>query len=275
MSLDNVGACSDALGGQLLPLWLIRRLEYDMIEYSDLDRGGLHIVCIHDEPEHLGGHSMSSPFKGLGRGAKNRRRVVAVFLLASVTLFTLPSPAHGGVGISFDIFSVGPLSFGVDLALEEAFPLAALFIVGKALFSFFSSDSRDSGDSYSASYPSGGLSSAPVIVTSRVTIDRDDHLHGEPIRIKYNELIHDNRINLPRGGCLEISDDGKMIFRNSSFSGYAYIHYNHTLSVWDDKGTPVLVVVPQGDQTLILQEKSPRASEVLGILFGSVVRKLG
>jgi hypothetical protein len=231
-------------------------------------------MCIYDVPEHLAGLSRSRPLEGPGSGTKNRKRVVAIFLLVSFSLFTLPGPAHGSVGISFDILSVGPLSFGVDIALEDALPLAALFFAGKILFSFFSGDSGAGSNVYSASYSSENIPSTPVMVTSRVTVNKDDHLHGDPIRMKYGDFVHGNRINLARGAYLEIADDGKLAFKNSPFSGYAYIHYDHSLSVWDDQGNPVLVVVPKGEQTVILQEKSPRASEVLSVLFGAAPKRV-
>jgi len=93
-------------------------------------------------------------------------------------------------------------------------------------------------------------------------------MRGEPIKIKYCSIVQDGKIKLPGAGYLVIEDDGKLVFTGTSFKGFGYIHFDHSISIWDSNGDLVLLMSPRGDQALILQERSARSAEVFKILFG-------
>lgn len=197
------------------------------------------------------------------------KKPIAITLSLAILLIIFPVPASAGMGFSIDIISVGPLSLGIDIPWW----LAGIFIFGSMLVSFFDHDSLTDNYHYSASYPELGVSqlrvSTPPGFSSTVTIHPEDHMRGEPIKIKYNKIIQGGKIKLPGSGYLVIEDDGKLVFTGTSFKGFGYIHYNHSLSIWDSNGEPVLLILPRNDQTFILRERSTRSAEVFEILFGA------
>lgn len=194
-----------------------------------------------------------------------RKKAAGVGVLCCLLVLCMPSSGDAFIGLSFDIISFGPLSLGIDV-----FSLGGggvLGLIGGALLvgavvAFFSGGSSHA---YSASY-SG--QTEPVITHVRVTVDPEDHYRGEPLRIKFNDVIQDSRLRLPEGGWLEVMDDGKMVFKNTAFDGYALLHYDRTLSVWDAQGVVHAVLTVNQDRLLVLQEKTERAAQVVAILLG-------
>ena len=189
-------------------------------------------------------------------------RTIAVLTICCLASGFAPRPAEGrGLGLSFDVFSVGPLSIALDISLRGG-PLSALggiLFAGEAIASFF-----DYGGA-SASYPDG---THQVQARFRISISPRDNIPGDVLEIKYSDVFQDRRIDL-QSGYLDLQEDGRMVFQESSFEGYIYLQYDKTLTVWDEEDNPILVITPNEGRTLFLCEKSERAAEVVELLFGA------
>ncbi len=179
-------------------------------------------------------------------------------------LFVLIAPvqeAHAFIDLSFDILSFGPFSIGASIPLRGAAGLLGAVVVAGAVISFFS------GSGYAASY-SGPAK--PVIKNVRVSIKADDHYTRGPMRIKFRDIIKEDKIPLPMGGYLEIQEDGKMVFADVDFSGYAYLHYDRAMTVWNDRDELMVALAIRDGRLMIIQEKLQQAHQVVKLLFGGV-----
>src|SRR4029077_14297573 len=127
---------------------------------------------------------------------KAHKHPTSIVVLLLIVLLVSPGTCNASVGISFDILSVGPFSLGVDIPWRIALPLDGLLLVGKVVFSFFSPHEEGYATyRYEASHQAG----APVtrMLWSTFSINPQDHLRGEPIRMKYYDLVREGRIALP------------------------------------------------------------------------------
>ncbi|MFP4310116.1 MAG: hypothetical protein ACLFRG_14305 [Desulfococcaceae bacterium] len=201
-----------------------------------------------------------------------RRRGMAVCLLCCFLVAFGPVNANAlGLGLSFDVLSIGPFSLGLDLlsigggGAAAGAGLGILGLLGGALLAgaFFAFFSGTGHASYSGPAP-------PVITHLRVTIDPEGHYPGRPLEMKFHDVIHDGRLELPGPAYLEVMDDGKMVFRDSLFEGHVLLHFDRSLSVWDADGDLACVLTVNENRLLVLQEKSDRATLAVAVLFGGV-----
>lgn len=189
------------------------------------------------------------------------KKPIAVVLLGSLLMFSAPASIDaGGLGLSFDIISVGPISLGVGIPVRAGglVLLGGAFLVGKLVTSFFGRSSRRS---YRASHPTGEVTSF------RVTISPDDNMPADVMEIKFADVFRERRLDLPRG-YVAIQDDGRMVFHDAGFEGYMYLQYDRTLTVWDTSDNPVVVITRHGEGTLLLCEEEGQAARVLESLMG-------
>ncbi len=196
----------------------------------------------------------------------------ALTIVCCLMVVIIPVQSHALFGLSFDLFSFGPFSIGIDLPLKGVLGLVGGVMLAGAVISYFSGGS---GYAYSASYPNA----PPPTRHVKVTIEPDEHFKGQPLRVHLNHhklLNHENQIPLPKKGYLQVDfETGKMVFHGVDFNGYVYFHYNRSLTVWDDQNNPMLVLTTiqeneDRERLLILQEKSEKAEKVVNILFGGV-----
>lgn len=199
------------------------------------------------------------------KGIRSAAIIVCCFIIV-----ILPAQSYALIGLSFDLFSFGPFSVGIDLPLKGVLGLVGGFLLAGAVISYFSGGS---GSSYSASY----RNAPPPTRHVKVKIEPDEHFKGQPLRVhlNYHKLLHQrNRIPLPEKGYLQVDfETGKMVFHGVDFEGYMYFHYNRSLTVWDDQDNPMLVLTTfqeeeNRERLLILQEKSQKAEKVVAVLFG-------
>lgn len=185
-----------------------------------------------------------------------------------------PAPANAGLGISFDLVSVGPFSVGIDIPVSGALPLLGAVAVGAVVVAFF----KGIGSLFRASYGGGGGSG----ISQRISVNPDDRVAGRPLTIRLSQYdwFEEGKIPLPSGGHLSIEADGKMVFEGSEFEGYAYLYYDDTFTVWDPDDKPVVVIKPEWraaeraePATLLLVEESERGRRVVELLFGREIRK--
>ncbi len=210
------------------------------------------------------------------RNWKRHTRLVALFC---VLLILVPGQASAGLGISFDLVSVGPFSLGIGIPLRGALPLLGILAAGAVVVSFFSGSGHRS---YSTSYRGGESVTA---VRQTISVSPDDHLRGRSLRMRLSEYpwfegewFEERRIPLPGAAYLEIQENGRMTFRECGFEGYVYWLYDGSFTVWDEAGKPVLILKPNwtaegSDEpfTLLLLEQSTRSAQVLNLLFGREV----
>jgi hypothetical protein len=72
------------------------------------------------------------------------------------------------------------------------------------------------------------------------------------------------------GGHLEIQKDGKMVFAGVEFSGYAYLHYDRAMTVWNDRDELMVALAIRDGRLMIIQEKLQQADQVVKLLLGGV-----
>ena len=189
------------------------------------------------------------------------RRKTALSIVSILLCLMVPVQAQALIDIGFDILSAGPFSVGVGIPLRGALGLfGAAALIGAAICFF-------SDDGYSAYYPGPR---PPVITKVRVTIEPDEHYPGDPLRIKFRDIIRDDRIWLPAGGYLEVQDNGNMVFRNTDFNGYARLHYNRSLTIWDQEDTLMMVLTISEGRLIVVQKKLMESERLLKVLFGGV-----
>ncbi len=190
------------------------------------------------------------------------RRKTAVSIVCILLCLLIPVQAQALIDIGFDILSVGPFSIGFGIPLRGGvLGLLGLGALVGGVICFLS------GDGFSASY-SGPRQ--PIITKVRVTIDPDEHYPGEPLRIKFHDIIIDDKIPLPMGGYLEVRDDGNMVFRGTDFEGYARLHYNRSLTVWDNEDTLLMVLTIDDGRLIVVQKKLMGSDRLLKLLFGGI-----
>jgi hypothetical protein len=190
------------------------------------------------------------------------RRKTTLSIVCIVLCLMIPVQAQALIDIGFDILSVGPLSVGIGLPLRGGALglLGAAALIGAAICIF-------SDDGYSAYYPGPRQ---PVITKVRVTIEPDEYYPGDPLRIKFHDIIRDDRIWLPMGEYLEVQDDGNMLFRETDFNGYARLHYNRSLTIWDQDDTLLMVLTVNEGRLIVVQKKLTESDRLLKLLFGGV-----
>ncbi len=105
----------------------------------------------------------------------------------------------------------------------------------------------------------------------RVEVKPDAVIPGRVFRIKFHSLLQNDRITLPIGGHLLLKNDGRLVFVDTAFRGWARLQYDRTLTVWSEDNEPILVVRPDTprNNTLLLLERSPRSNQAFETLFGS------
>jgi hypothetical protein len=171
-----------------------------------------------------------------------KRFVKILSIVCCLLVLIAPVQAHAFIDLSFDILSFGPFSIGASIPLRGAAGLLGAFVLAGAVISFFSG-----GSSASYSGPAG-----PVITNVRVTIKADDHYERGPMRIKFSDIIKDDKIPLPMGGYLEIQEDGKMVFTGVDFLGYAYLHYDRAMTVWNDRDELMVALAIRDGRLMII-----------------------
>ncbi len=191
-----------------------------------------------------------------------RRLIVTIICFV---IFFAPMQSRAKVGISFDILSIGPFSIGIKVPMSGVLKLlTGTIAITEVLVSYFSPINKGSNThAYIASYPEENGSHKSKKTNFHFTIEPDEYMKGKPLRIKYHDIIVDDKILLSKG-FLSIEDDGKMVFNGVDFKGYMHLHYNKKLSVWDEQNNLLLVLaIEDGHKILILQEESSSVSHVL------------
>lgn len=201
-----------------------------------------------------------------------RQKSLVISVLCCLLVLSWPVDSYAVLGLSFDIISLGPLSLGFDIPLDGGAAaggtaaggalalLGGILLVG-AMVAFFSG-------SGSASYAGYAGPAPPVITKVRLTVKPDEHYRGEPLRMKFHDVIKDSKLPLANGAYLEVMDDGRMVFRNAAFEGFALLHFDRTISVWGVDDNIVAVLTVNEDRLLVVQEKSDRAGRVVKALLG-------
>ena len=163
-----------------------------------------------------------------------------------VTATVRPRTAWGDISLSFNVISYGPLGVSVDI------PIGSLFSIGKKLFiSFF----EDGGDVYDC-FDSSSIPIPPSPPRFVVVVHPEVALNGRVIRMRYGKAVQRDRLVFSSGRSFLIQNDGRLVFENMPFKGYVLLHYDETLSVWDESGVIVLVVAKKEESTFILRRKS-------------------
>lgn len=147
---------------------------------------------------------------------------------------------------------------------------------GTALVSAFGrrrSSSRGSGyyDSYAPiAEHYRGYRSEPITIS--ISLDPTERVTGEILRLRAiaQKVLVDKGIPLPNSGKLEIQEDGKMTFVNSTFEGYVHLHYNDDLTVWTPDDQLVLVRSMHNGDKFNIQQDSPQGRLALTSLLGDI-----
>lgn len=180
-------------------------------------------------------------------------------LIAITIIFFFIFTTYSHAFLSIEILSFGP--FSLELSLNStASILLGVAAIGYTLFSgFFSSAHSYSGNSTYVE---------PVIETKHsIIINISDPRKKNSLELLLRDIIQDDKILLTDKGYLEIAEDGKMIFRNTRFHGYMFLHYDKSLTVWNEKNEVLLVVKRKDDKLYFLQRHGNNCSELIKILF--------
>lgn len=209
---------------------------------------------------------------------------VLVAVMCCILILSLPLQSSA-LDFSFDILSVGPFSLEKTIKGSTASEIFGGLALAGMVISFFSkpdrgNKSRESSRRYYTSYSNDYnyhtsecyTPPKPKPLPKRITveIDPNDHMEKRPFRMKYHDILDANdQIALTHGGYLQLQDDGKMVFNETNFEGYMYLHYNKTLSVWDNEDNPILVLSIDDENYLwVIQHDSETAAQVFEILLG-------
>lgn len=187
-----------------------------------------------------------------------RRR--AVSCIVGLALLIAPATqARPNVGLSIEVFSWGPVSLSVGTPLRGAGALiGGLALVGSAVAYLV----RGRGtSSYHAEF-SGATSSDRFSISIRP----DDRVSANVMRIRYHDVILNNRVSLVGGGYLSLEDDGRLVFRDSAFAGYLSKQHDGTIAVCTNDHRLVLALVPRNETSILLLEKSDQSALVLRLL---------
>lgn len=187
-----------------------------------------------------------------------RVRLVAVLL--ALVIASTPGKAVAGVGLSLKLLSFGDVSLSAGIPLRVGTAGAvAMFLI--SAISYFVEASEPS--TYSRSYNGPGPRTVETLV---IKVRPEDRVSGDELRASLSSTIESSRIPLSHGGYLRLDDDGRMIFRDTTFAGYAEKHHDGSLWVWTADEQLVAMVIPRRGGALLRVEKSGRSTQALRAL---------
>jgi hypothetical protein len=206
----------------------------------------------------------------------NRRRFSRTIDCSFIIALLLQKEVRSefGFGFGFDIFSWGPFSLEIGVSLPAAILFGSALLLGEV--SSFSDSSHT--NHYSASYEPPRSNPEPrpepkkvKLKIETIEIRSSDVVNRNTLRIIYRHNLdeNDNILLGESNGYLSLQEDGRMVFKNSPFQGYLYLHNDNKISVFDQRGNPVLIVKPKGkNRVAVLLRRGRNNDDITCLLFG-------